>query len=65
MVWAGISWRERTPLLFATNKINAVEYVRVFQDYCEPFIEDFYPNGAILQQDMPLCIPHLLQETTL
>ena len=25
MIWAGISWRGKTPLVFVTNKINAVE----------------------------------------
>ena len=29
MVWAEIGWRDKTPLVFVTNKINAIENVRI------------------------------------
>ena len=51
MVWGRIGWRGKTPLVFVTNKVNAVEYVRVLEEVYEPFIESLYPKGAILQQD--------------
>ena len=55
MVFVGISWRGRTPLVFVSNKIDSVAYVEMLQDVFEPFIESHYPNGAVLQQDGAPC----------
>ena len=45
-------WNCKTPLVFATNKINGVKYGRKLQDVYESFAEEHYPRGAILVQDM-------------
>ena len=55
MVWAGKPWRRKTPLVFVSNKIDSVAYVKMPQDVFEPFIESHYPNGEVLQQDRAPC----------
>ena len=47
----GISWRGKTSLVFVNSKVNAVEYVDMLEKHLQPFIEEFYPNGATFQQD--------------
>ena len=51
MVWAGISWRGKTPLVFFDYKINVVQYVDMLEKNNEPFIEEYYPKGVTFLQD--------------
>ena len=51
MVWAGISWRGKTSLVFVDNKFNSKKYVEMLETYLEPFIEEFYPKRATFQQE--------------
>ena len=47
MVWAGVSWRGKTELAFVSNKIDAVQYCRMLDDYYQPYVEKFYPAGNV------------------
>lgn len=51
MVWAGISWRGKTELVFVSCKINSVKYCDMLEDHFLPFRDEYYPNGCIFQQD--------------
>ena len=51
MVWARISHRGKTPLAFIENTMDSEEYVKMMQEYLEPFIDEKYPNGVTFQQD--------------
>ena len=51
MIWAGISHRGKTPLVFVDNTIDALGYVQMLKTVLEPFITECYPRGATFQQD--------------
>ena len=37
MVWGGISWRGKTPLVVVNGTLNAVEYVHKLKEHFLPF----------------------------
>ncbi len=51
MVWGGISWRGKTPLVEVNGTLNADEYVHMLEEYFLPFRDEIYPDGATFQQD--------------
>ena len=48
-MWLGISWLRKAPLVFVSNKMDTMAYVKMLEDVFEPFIERLYPNGAAPQ----------------
>lgn len=51
MVWAGISWREKTDLVFVSGNMDAVAYTTMLEDTLLPFIANHYPHHFVFQQD--------------
>ena len=51
MVWAGIFWRGKMPLIIVDGNHNSEEYVNMLKSMLLPFALDKYPNGYIFQQD--------------
>jgi len=51
MIWAGISLRRVTPLLFVSNNLDSVAYCHMLGDNFLPWVEEVYPNESIFQQD--------------
>ena len=51
IVWAAMSHRGKTKLVFVENTINAKQYLRMLDDILLPFIAEYYPKGATFQQD--------------
>ena len=51
MVWGGISWRGKTPLVVVNGTLNADEYVTMLEEHFLPFRVEFYSNGVTFQQD--------------
>ena len=51
MVWAGISWRAKTLLVFVDGNMYSIAYVSML----DPFIEENYPTGLVFQQDGAPC----------
>ena len=51
MVWTGISWRGKTELRFISGNMDAMGYNTMLESALQPFIEDYYPEGLIFQQD--------------
>ncbi len=47
----GVSWRSKTALAFINSKVDAVRYCQMLDDVCPPYVEEYYPNGNIFQQD--------------
>lgn len=54
MVWAGIWWRGKAPLVFVEDTLNAVSDTNMLDTYCQPLVKETYSHGNIFQQD---CIP--------
>lgn len=55
MVWGGISWRGKTPLVIVDGVMNAEAYVNMLEDHCMPWMCDVYPRGDVFQQDGAPC----------
>ena len=51
MVWAGISWKGKTPLVVVHGNLDALSYTTMLAEHFLPFIDKIYPEGCILQQD--------------
>ena len=51
MVWAGTSYRAKTPLYFCASKVDAAAYTAMLDEVYQPWVEEYYPNGNIFQQD--------------
>lgn len=51
MVWDGISWRSKMPLVFVNVTLNAEEYVNMVKDKFLPWVVGTYFYEHILQQD--------------
>lgn len=51
MVWAGISWHGKTPLIFVQVIMDAIAYTTMLKNMLEPFTDEFYPLGLTFQQD--------------
>ncbi len=61
MVWAGISFRHRTPLVFIDGNLTARRYIaEVLEPELIPFLEQ-HQDIALFQQDNAR--PHIAQET--
>ena len=46
-----MSWRGKTVLAFIDSKVDAVRYSQMLDDGYKPYVEEYYPNGNIFQQD--------------
>ena len=66
MVWAGVSSRGKTPLVFVEGTMDGPNYVSIMEDHLMPLVEDeFLRNGVhpIYQQDHASChTGHVAQE---
>lgn len=51
IVYAGISWCGKTPLVMVDGSVNAVEYTAMLDYVCQPFVEELYQHVSILQRD--------------
>lgn len=51
MCWAGVSWRRKKERAFVTNKIDAVRYCSMSDEYYQPYVEKYYSYGGLFQQD--------------
>ena len=51
MIWACFSWYGRSEICFVANKVDAVKYVSMLEDYLLPFIEKNHPRSCSFQQD--------------
>ena len=51
MVWAGAMWRGKTGLAFLSKKIGAVKYCKMLDEFFQPYVEKFYPNGVVFLQE--------------
>lgn len=51
IIWSGISWRAKTPLVLFKATMDAVAYTTMLDDTLMPFFEEFYPNAITFQQD--------------
>lgn len=51
MVWAGISWRRKTPVVFVNSKLNAEEYVNMLENKYMLWVVNAYTFGHIFQKD--------------
>ena len=50
-VWAGISWKGRTPIVIFDGILNAERYETILEQGLLPFLHDVYPSGHRLMQD--------------
>ena len=50
MVWGGISWGGKTPLVVVENTIDAEEYVKMLESKYQSWVKNTYPNGAFLSK---------------
>ena len=50
-VWAGISWKGRTPIIIFDGTMNAEGYETILEKGLIPFLHDIYPCGHCLMQD--------------
>ena len=51
MVWAGLSWKGKTPLVVVNGNLDALSYTPMLAEHFLPFMDKFFPEGCILQQD--------------
>ena len=51
MVWGGISYRAKTPLVFVSGNMDATAYTTMLENTLEPFISEHYERGLTFQQD--------------
>ncbi len=51
MTWAGVSWRGKAPLVILNRKIDAVKYCNMLDEYYQLYVEQYYPNGNVFQQN--------------
>lgn len=50
-VWAGISWKGRTPIVIFDGILNAVGFITILESALIPFLDDVYPSGHRLMMD--------------
>lgn len=50
-MWAGISWREVTPLIFVHSNMDSVAYVSMLENVLDPLIEEHCALGLIFRQE--------------
>ena len=51
MVWTGISWEGKTPLVIVKGNLNVEEYVTMLEEHFLPFRAEYYSNDCVFQQD--------------
>ncbi len=51
MVWAAIFWDGKTDSVVVDETLNPLAYVKMLQDYLEPYIKAHHPNECIFQQN--------------
>lgn len=51
MVWSGISWRGKFPLVFIKGFMDALAYTTIMDDTVLPFVQKYYLRGITFQQD--------------
>ena len=51
MVWAGISWASKTPLIVVNGNLNSEEYVKLLEEHFLPFRDKYYARSVVFQQD--------------
>lgn len=61
MIWAGISWCRKTRFGIRRGEYECETYINLRDRYYHPFVEEFYPRGCILQQD--ISVAHSVQYT--
>ena len=50
-IWAGISWKGRTPIVIFDGILNAEGYETILEQGLLPFLRDVYPSGHRPMQD--------------
>ncbi len=51
IVWGGISWRGKMPLVAVSGTLNAEECVRMLEEHFLPFHDEIYPDCVTFEQD--------------
>lgn len=50
MVYAAISWKGKTELVFLSGNLEANSYVQMLDKHIAPFRGDYYPDGDMVLQ---------------